>query len=403
MKLTVKPLLVPLLYLLILSSFFYYLEAIQSLLMILMSLLLLSIVKFRDFKCTYKNAPFIGSFAIATFYYLFYFNSPSLKLIGESFLLFIAPLFSYYLYETDAFIKNKQRIQFAYCVSISLLCLYFLGFYAIDIPNHHFDWYLARYNLEMHSKIHGTYMCLWIGIALLFLVDYSLGYKKYSSLLKFALICMFASLLSGLIIYNSRNIILGLVLVSFLLILIVKKQKNVIPFSIKIAIGCSIILVILFSQRYIDAFRFFSTDSYTNSTRYASWSCSWKLICESHFLGMDYSLIQEKLNQCYEPIDNFELKKFKINSHNQYLDFLLKGGLGLFIAFFSSLFIKIKETLQQQQYLYFSITVLFVISFITENILVRQYGIYIYFVCDLLFLGSIFRHKNHSIHKIEKN
>ena len=118
---------------------------------------------------------------------------------------------------------------------------------------------------------------------------------------------------------------------------------------------------------------------------------------------MDYSLIQEKLNQCYEPIDNFELKKFKINSHNQYLDFLLKGGLGLFITFFSSLFIKIKETLQQQHYLYFSITVLFVISFITENILVRQYGIYKYFVCDLLFLGSIFRHKNHSIHKIEKN
>jgi hypothetical protein len=152
------------------------------------------------------------------------------------------------------------------------LFIFFLGFYAIDIPNHHFDWYLARYNLEMHSKIHGTYMCLWIGIALLFLVDYSLGYKKYSTLLKFALICMFASLLSGLIIYNSRNIILGLVLVSFLLILIVKKQKNVIPFSIKIAIGCSIVLVILFSQRYIDAFRFFSTDSYTNSTRYASWS-----------------------------------------------------------------------------------------------------------------------------------
>lgn len=402
MKFTLKTLLIPTLYLLVISPFIYYLEAIQSLLMIITALLLLSLAKFKDLKITSKNTPFIASFLIVVFYYLFYFSSSTFKLIGEAFLLFLAPLFSYYLYQTESFVKNIKKIQFAYCASISLLCLYFMGFYINDIPNHHFDWYLARYNLEFYCKIHGTYICLWVGIALLFLADYASDYKKYTKHFQFCLLLMFISLLSGLIIYNSRNIILGLFIVVLLRFVVLKKQKTVIPARLKILLAFVILTVILLSQRYLDAFRFFANDSFTNSTRYASWTCSLKLIYESHFLGMDYHLIQERLDECYQSFDNFELKKFRINSHNQYLDFFLKGGFLLLVTFLWSLIFKIKETLKQKQYLYFSITVLFVISFITENILVRQYGIYIYFVCDILFLGAVFRDENHSVYEIEK-
>lgn len=403
MKSILKTLLIPTLYLLVISPFIYYLEAIQSILMILTGLLLLSLAKFNDLKVTSKNTPFIASFFILTFYYLFYFSSSSLKLIGESFLLFLAPLFSYYLYQTDSFIRNRKKIQLAYSISVSLLCIYFIGFYINDIPNHHFDWYLARYNLEFYCKIHGTYICLWIGIALLFLVDYISETKNLSKGFKLCLLLLFVSLLLGLIIYNSRNIILGLLLVIIIRFLILKKQKIVIPNKLKVIMGLIILSVILLSQRYLDAFHFLINDSFTNSTRYASWACSMELINESHFLGMDYSLIQQRLDQCYQSFDNFELKKFRINSHNQYLDFLLKGGFLLLVTFLWTLFFKIKEALKQQQYLYLSITILFLISFITENILVRQYGIYIYFACDVLLLGAIFRNENHSAHEIEKS
>lgn len=403
MKITVKKFLIPTLYLLVISPFIYYLEAIQSSLMILTGLLLLSLAKFSDLKISPKNTSFIASFLILTFYYLLYFSSSSLKLIGESFLLFLAPLFSYYLYQTDSFIKNRKKIQLAYCIAISLLCIYFIGFYINDIPNHHFDWYLARYNLEFYCKIHGTYICLWIGIALLFLVDYISDTKDLSKGFKLCLLLLFVSLLLGLIIYNSRNIILGLLIVVIIHFFILKKQKIAIPAKLKIIIVLVILFVVLLSQRYLDAFHFLINDSFTNSTRYASWTCSIKLINDSHFLGMDYNLIQQRLDECYQSFDNFELKKFRINSHNQYLDFLLKGGFLLLITFLWTLFFKIKEALKQQQYLYFSITILFLISFITENILVRQYGIYIYFVCEVLFLGTIFRDKNHSIHEIEKS
>jgi O-antigen ligase len=403
MKVTLKKLLIPTLYLLAISPFVYYLEAVQSSLMILTCLLLLALSKFSELKITRKNVPFIACFLILTFYYLFYFGSKSFKLIGESFLLFLAPLFSYYLHQSDLFIKNIKKIQLTYCITISLLCIYFIDFYVNDIPNHHFDWYLARYNLEFYNKIHGTYICLWIGIAILFLIDYVSDTKNLSKTYKLCYFFLFISLLLGLIIYNSRNIILGLFVVVLIRFVIFRKQKTKISTKLKITVVLAILLVILLSRRYLDALDFLANESFTNSTRYASITCSMKLIYESHFLGMDYSLIQQKLDRCYQPFDNFELKKFSINSHNQYLDFMLKGGFLLLIAFLLSLYFKLKEALKQQHYLYFSVTVLFVISFITENILVRQYGIFIYFFCDILFLGAIFRNKNHSVHKIKES
>ena len=82
--------------------------------MILTGVILLCFVQFNDFKITLKNAPFIASFVILTFYYLFYFSISSFKLIGESFLLFLVPLLSYYLYQIDLFTKNRKKIQTQY-------------------------------------------------------------------------------------------------------------------------------------------------------------------------------------------------------------------------------------------------------------------------------------------------
>lgn len=398
-----KKLQIPLLYLLVFSSLIYFKEAFQSLLMILTAFLLLSFSKFEDFKISKKNAPFFLSFILLSFYYTFYFSSKSLKLIGENLLLFVIPLFSYYLYRTESFIRNLQNIQFAYCVSLSLLCLYFFGFYLNDIPNHHFDWYLARYNLEFYNKIHGTYICLWIAIAILFLADLSTAFRTFSLYKKGLFFIMFILLFSGLIIYNSRNIIVGLIIITGIRFLLLKKQKKTISKKLLLLSILTFICVVLLSGRYLEDITFLFENSFKNSTRYAAWSCSVKLIYDSNFMGMDFNTIQEKLDQCYQPFNNPELVKFRINSHNQYLDYFLKGGFLLFLAFISTLYIKIKYSIQKHHYLYLSVTILFIIAFLTENILVRQYGIYSYFLCDILFLGALFGNKDHSRNEVEKN
>jgi O-antigen ligase len=403
MKNDFKKAITPLLFLLAFSPLLYYLKSIQSILLILTAFLLLTISNPKDFSFTKKNTPFIATFLVLSFYFLFYYSNKSLNLIGESFVLFIIPLFSYYLYQIEAFLKNKEKILFTYCLALSLLCLYFIVFYINSIPFHHFNWYLGRYNLEYYNKIHGTYICLWIGIAILFLQYYVSNQKNISIYQKTIYFIMFTVLILGLIIYNSRNIFIGLVFIIGIQFIILKKQKRTIGSKNIILISTGVLLVLFLSQRYLEDVSFLMNDSFANSTRYASWSCSVKLIRESYLLGVDYNLIQDKLDQCYQPFKNPELIKFKINSHSQYLDFLLKGGIVLLLSFLGTLFIKIKYAILYKDYLYLSITILFTISFITENILIRQYGIYSYVLCDILFLGAIMGNKNHGVDKIEKS
>jgi O-antigen ligase len=192
---------------------------------------------------------------------------------------------------------------------------------------------------------------------------------------------------AGLIIYNSRNIMIGLIIIAFIAII---RNRKLIPNSIKFGFVFVVIAILCLSQRYTEEIKFMFSQSATHSTRYVINSCSLKIASESNFMGIDHTLIQDKLSACYGNFEgNEELKNADLNSHNQYFDYLLKGGFLLLIAFILTLFIKLKYALKHKNTLYFSITLLFAMSFITENVLIRQFGIYIYAFCDVLLLGSI--------------
>ncbi|WPR72265.1 O-antigen ligase family protein [Flavobacterium sp. NG2] len=281
-----------------------------------------------------------------------------------------------------------------------MITTYIILFYIKDIPNHHFDWYLVRFNLEQQIKIHGTYISLWISIAFLFITDYIIHLKKIK--LKYGLIILQLTSLMSLIIVNSRMILFSTILLSFLQIYFyfhkkIKTYKLIIPLLL------TTILISLFSNRYKDDILFLYKNSIKDSSRYTICYCSIETIKKSHYLGLNNETIQEKLNDCYDKYGFKELSKENINSHNQYLDFFLKGGLVLFISFLSILLIKLYKSFKTKNFLYFLITLLFTFSFLTENILVRQYGIYIYLFCDILFLGSILGNKSHCCDKIEKS
>lgn len=389
--------LVPAFFLMALCPLVFQKNAIQSIIMIAACLVLLAAVPFKDLKLNKKALPFIMCFFILTFYFLFYFSSKSFKFIGESFLLFIFPLLSIYAYRFTSFKKNLPNVMLTYCGAIGILCIYFLALYIRDIPHHQFSWFHARYFLELYTEIHGTYICLWIAVAIIFLVNYILTGGPHSRLSKIIFILLFLLYAGGLIIFNSRNIMLGLFIIAIINLIRFKKR---IPNSIKFGFVAVFVGLLFLSQRYIDDIKFMFSHSITNSTRYIISSCTFNAIHESDFMGMDYSLIQQKLNECYATSDNPEFKASELNTHNQYLDYFLKGGILMFIAFIASFFIKIKYSLKQKNYLYFSITLLFMISLLTENVLIRQYGIYIYSFCDVLLLGAIVSNQAYADSKI---
>lgn len=143
-------------------------------------------------------------------------------------------------------------------------------------------------------------------------------------------------------------------------------------------------------------------NSLKNSERYPIYKCALKLIDGHIILGNNLITLQIDQNKCYECMKKDELAKKNTNSHNQYLDYLLKGGVLLVSSFILLLIIKLKHSLKNRNYLYFSITLFFCFSFLTENVLSRQYGAFIYFFIDVLFLKTIFTDESHSSNKIEE-
>lgn len=392
------------LYLLAFASALYMFEAIQSIIMSIASLFLLFQYNSKNSLFSFEKAPFILSFFILMGFNLFYYNSKSLQIIANSFLIFIVPLFSIFLCNAPFFKHQREKILFVYSTCVALISTYIIFFYINDIPNHRFNWYFARFNLEQNIHIHGTYISLWIGIAFLILFNFLVKSSVETFKFKILLIIVSIILLASLVIVNTRMILFSILFLTVLnCCFLFYKKRNLKAKMILFPIILLFLGAIFLSQRYKDDIAFLNKNNIESSTRYTTCFCSLKVIANSHFLGTSNSTIQSKLNKCYEEYGFNDLSKENLNSHNQYLDYFMKGGFLLFITFIATLFIKLQSALKSKNYLYFSICLLFTFSFLTENILVRQYGIYIYLFCDIIFLGSVLTYKSHCTNEIEKS
>ena len=398
-------LLIVLLYLLAISPVLYFWESFQSIAMIGCSVLLLTKIKKASLKINTFNIPFIATAVLFSAVCLWYFSSKSVSLLANTLLLFAIPLCSSFIYQSQTFLHHKTRILLSFCGSVGLLSFYTIVFYLIDIPNHNFNWYFARFNIENHLHIHGTYLSLWMGIALLILANIWISSTAKTNIKNvfYSFFCLV--FVAGLLVVNSRMMLYAMLFLGVLLYYFYAIKSNQLAISKKMVIILFIAFytVLMLSQRYWDDVVFLFENKLATSSRYTINYCSLQTITDAFLLGTNPNTLQNQLNTCYDEYGFSELSKENINSHNQYLDYFLKGGVLLFVAFVALLFTKLRLAYQKQNYLYFSVTLLFCLAFATENILVRQYGIYCYFLCDILLLGAIVPDKSHDTNKIKKS
>jgi O-antigen ligase len=155
--------------------------------------------------------------------------------------------------------------------------------------------------------------------------------------------------------------------------------------------------------------RFFIKNNIEESLRVASdyepriviWKCASGMTNQHNFnplFGFEgYKTIEENFLDCYaETIENQSKKEYfleeQFNSHNQFIDLFLIGGViafGLFCAFFIKLFIEVRK-----QFFQTAIMVSFLLFFCVENIFYRQFGCYLFGIF-VLFLA----HRNQEINE----
>ncbi len=160
---------------------------------------------------------------------------------------------------------------------------------------------------------------------------------------------------------------------------------------------CALSLLILFliivvSNKNISE-RFFIKSDFEKSMQEASdyepriviWHCAYDMTQNNEFnriTGFEgYQIIKNNFLSCYESsIENESKKQYflseKFNSHNQFIDLYLVGGilaLLLFIVFFVKLFYEVKN-----DFIATSIVISFLFFFLVENIFYRQFGCYLF-------------------------
>lgn len=387
------------LFLLTNTVLFYFLKAAQSVLLILVALLIF--ISFRKkIKIDFISLPFISCFFILVLTNLIYFDSNyTFKRIGESFLIFMVPVLLY-LQPNFLLNKNKDWLLLNFSIATTFLCLFIISYYFYDLPNHLYNWYFARYNIMVFMKIHPTYLGLWIGTSILLLLN-QLQNKYQSIKVLVVVIPLLCIHFASLILLNTRMAMYSIIIIILINVLFFINRK------LKIIFGALFILFIIatatFTSRYREDIKFLIESKISDLPRYPMFDCSLILITKSPLTGIDPRVIQTKLNNLYLKKYPHAYKGLKdINSHNQFMDYFIKGGVIMFLSFIYMLCAKLKIAIQKRNFVYFSITLFFSFSFLTESVLVRQYGIFIYFLVDIFLFNSLFINQCHSANKIEE-
>ncbi|WP_166921428.1 O-antigen ligase family protein [Flavobacterium poyangense] len=173
----------------------------------------------------------------------------------------------------------------------------------------------------------------------------------------------------------------------------------------KVLFSTAIILLfglIIYMNKNISE-RFFVKSSIEESIQVASdyepriviWNCASDMSEKKDFnliTGFKgYEIIDNNFLECYaRTIENQSKKEYflseKFNSHNQFIDFYLIGGilgLGLFISFFIKLFYEVKR-----DFFSLAIAISFMLFFLVENIFYRQFGCYLFGIFILILIPA---------------
>lgn len=122
------------------------------------------------------------------------------------------------------------------------------------------------------------------------------------------------------------------------------------------------------------------------------YDCSIFLIKEKILFGYGIGNVQQKLNDCYQEkryvVAEFKSLGSEINTHNYYFHIWLSAGLFalLFLLYMFGHNFYIALKLRNFTFLFFLL--MFSLSLLTENVLVRMYGVFLFAVMNSLFYSN---------------
>ncbi|WP_171032356.1 O-antigen ligase family protein [Polaribacter aestuariivivens] len=288
-------------------------------------------------------------------------------------------------------IKFKINYFWIYIISVVVYnTIPFLWFYS-GIPNYSFlgmSYHLKNFIMNNIGKygIHPIYMSMHCCIAVIFSIKVFLFIKKKYK--KILLLILNLIIFFFLLIYARKGPIIALIIT--LIFFSYLEYRKYFKYNLILIFG----LITLFSlipttrNRFLELSKMSTTTvdgSSSSNIRYTIYNNSIELIKNAPFLGYGIGDYQEELNKSYQKNAPILLEK-KYNSHNQYLGFLLIGGVLLLVSFLSFYGKKIILAYKTNNTLLISILIFYGVTMLFENILERENGV-IFFALFINFFS----------------
>ena len=132
----------------------------------------------------------------------------------------------------------------------------------------------------------------------------------------------------------------------------------------------------------------YSFETWSRTNRIYIWKSSVHLFIKNFWIGVGTGDINNDLNNQYVKDGQNYLADKKANTHNQFLDYMVKFGIIGFVLIAFSFFCYFKHASHTSNGLYIMFLVFILCCMLTENILNRQLGIVFFFFFNSLFLSS---------------
>ncbi|QSB27323.1 O-antigen ligase [Flavobacterium sp. CLA17] len=377
-----------LIYILILTLFFS--KALPNILLVLLSVLYLKDLNLKDYKKTFSAGIILFILLLYLFIKSLFYGTIvyDLKFYKGMLLLFWFSLILHKITDIEKF-KLFILLGINACIisSLFLIGMFFYKNHTLPFANT-----AEVNNLLLLERPYIGFVAV-LGFLLSVEKAVLVIKQKWIYILNAIVLLLFIILISARI---SIITIFCIAVVYFLFYYKVQWYKKIL-FTASIIVLFGIIVV---TNKNISE-RFFIKNNIEESLKVASdyepriviWNCANDMTLKKDFLLLSgfsgYETITNNFLDCYATtIENQSKKEYflseKFNSHNQFIDFYLIGGilgLVLFISFFIKLFYEAKSN-----FFSIAIAISFLLFFFVENIFYRQFGCYLFaiFILNLV-------------------
>ena len=244
----------------------------------------------------------------------------------------------------------------------------------------------ADENLVRPFDISPIYLSLYISFSLMVFYFY---FSRSAIIISIQLF-----LLVYIILLGSRIGLAALLVTAFMLFFKISKKSLKYYYGILSVSALLIISVLLnpiLKKRYIEDFNFsFPSDvSGWNAVnlRLSIWKCSMESFLKKPFIGYGTGGQWTVRDNCYQSNSWYgHFGGINLNSHNQYLEYLLIGGGALFGLFIIQLLYSLRYAIKNNDILHLGFLITFIVVCCGESLLERHMGIVFFSLFNSIFL-----------------